>query len=194
MNRAALKAKAKKSINDKIFILLAIYIIVAALTAVLTFITFGIGGILISGGVMLSMAFIYLGVVGKNRTPQINDIAFGFSSKTYLNGLVGYLRYTIFTALWSMLFVIPGVIKGISYSMMFYIMAENPTMDPGKAQKKSMAMTDGYKGDLFVLYLSFIPWFLLIGVTFGLASVYVVPYLQATLALYYEALKKKQEK
>lgn len=189
MNRAELKAKAKKVIDGKIFTLFAIMLIIGVATAILSFITFGLGSVLITGGITLSLASIYLGIVNKNRTPVVNDIIYGFKSKTYLNGLVGFLRQTIFTALWSLLFFIPGIIKGIAYSMMFFIMADDPKIDAGDAQKKSIAMTHGHKGDICVLYLSFFPWLILVGLTFGLAAIYVAPYIQATLALYYENLK-----
>ena len=194
MDRIKLKNKAKKAISDKIFVLFAISLVATAVVAVLTWVTLGLAGVLLAGGLMLSMAVIYLGMVNKNRMPQINDLMYGFRGETYTNGLVGYLRYAIFTALWSMLFVIPGIVKSISYSMMFYIMADHPKMDPGEAQRKSMEMTDGHKMDIFVLQLSFIPWYLLCAVTFGLATIYVAPYVSATMALYYEELKPKEKK
>jgi len=191
MDRAGLKAKAKKSIEGKVFTLFALFLLMSIAVAILTTITFGLGSIFLAGGVMMSTAFIFLGVVNSNRRPDIKDLMYGFKEKTYLSGLIGYLRYSIFTALWSLLFVIPGIVKGISYSMMFYIMVDHPTMDAGEAQKKSMAMTMGHKGELFVLYLSFIPWYLLTILTLGLASIYVAPYMNSTFALYYEGLKNK---
>jgi uncharacterized membrane protein len=190
MNRAELKAKAKKAIDGKIFILLAIYLIVAAASSALSFVTMGFGALLVSGSISLSMAAIMLAVVNKNKKPQIEDLKIGFVDGNFVRGLEGFLRLTIFTWLWSLLFVIPGIIKGISYSQMFYILADNKDISAGDAQKKSMEMMEGYKADYFVLGLSFIPWILLTCITFGIAAIYVGPYMNATFALYYEGLKK----
>jgi uncharacterized membrane protein len=194
MNRAELKAKAKKAIEGKIFILLAIYIIIAAGAGLVSFITFGFGSLLISGPLALSMAAIMLAIVNKNKKPSVEDLKFGFMNGNFLKGLEGFLRYAIFTYLWSLLFLIPGIIKGISYSQMFYILADDKDISAGDAQKKSMEMMEGYKADYFVLGLSFIPWILLVCITFGIAAIYVGPYMEATLALYYENLKKVSAK
>jgi len=194
MNRAELKAKAKKAIDGKIFILLAIYIIASVGIAVLSFVTFGFGSLLVSGSISLSMAAIMLAIVNKNKKPDVEDLKIGFVDGNFLRGLEGLLRVTIFTWLWSLLFVIPGIIKGISYSQMFYILADNKDISAGDAQKKSMEMMEGYKADYFMLGLSFIPWILLTCITFGIAMIYVAPYMNATFALYYENLKKVSEK
>jgi len=194
MNRSELKTKAKKAISGKVFTLFAIMLIAMLVVGLITSITFGLASLLTAGGIMLATAMIYLGIVNKDCKPKIEDLMYGFKSGTFLNGFVGYLRYVVFVALWAMLLWIPGIVKALAYSMMFYIMVDNPKMDAGEAQKKSIAMMKGYKGDLFVLYLSFIPWFILCGITFGLAAIYVVPYVNATVALYYEGLKKKSTK
>ncbi len=192
MNRTQLKTKAKQAISGKVINIFAVFLVGSILLSVATAITFGLGSIFLTGAFMLASAFIFLGVATKKRTPDFGDLMYGLTAKTYMNGLVGYLRYAIFTALWSMLFVIPGIIKGISYSMMFFIMADDPKVDAATAQKKSMAMTNGHKLDLFVLGLSFLPWFFLVAITFGLAAIYVGPYMQTTYALYFEQLKAKK--
>ena len=71
-----------------------------------------------------------------------------------------------------------------------FLLAENPKMDAATAQKKSMELMEGHKMELFVLNLSFIPWYLLVAITFGLASIYVVPYVRTTLALFYKNISK----
>lgn len=77
--------------------------------------------------------------------------------------------------------------------MSFYILADNPDMTAGEALKESMRITKGHKGQLFVLGLSFIPWYLLGMITFGIAFIYVVPYISTTIANFYKELKAAAE-
>ena len=94
---------------------------------------------------------------------------------------------------WHILFIIPGMIKAISYSQATMIMLENPDMDIMTAIKESQKMMDGHKMEYFVLDLSFILWILLIAVTFGIASLWVTPYMQITMVNYYNALKNPNQ-
>lgn len=97
----------------------------------------------------------------------------------------------LYTVLWSLLFVIPGIIKAYSYSLAPYIKSENPNISASKAIELSKTMTNGHKMDLFVLGLSFIGWQLLNGLTFGiLGIIYVNPYFNAAQAFAYEEIKE----
>ena len=96
----------------------------------------------------------------------------------------------IIIGLWSLLFIVPGVIKGYSYSQVKYIIHDNPNLNSRDARRMSEIMTKGYKSDLFVLDLSFIAWYLLVACTAGIAIIYVTPYVETTKAMYYENLKK----
>ncbi len=96
----------------------------------------------------------------------------------------------LYTFLWSLLFVVPGIIKSYSYSMTMLIKAENPEISPSRAIELSSIITDGHKGDLFYLSLSFLGWFLLSAVTYNiLGIVYVYPYFYAARAFAYEEIK-----
>jgi uncharacterized membrane protein len=151
--------------------------------------TFGVGAILLAGGLYISLAAIFLAVVNKNKKPAVEDVLIGYKDGNFGRGLVGYIRYEVFVLLWSLLFLVPGIVKSYAYAQMFYLLADNPKLDAGEAQKKSIAMMDGHKAEMFVLHLSFIPWLLLASVTFGLAFIYVGPYMEATMAKYYGYLK-----
>ena len=110
----------------------------------------------------------------------------------YLRKIGGMLWMGLLTLLWSLLLVIPGIVKGLSYSMTPYILADCPNVTATEALKLSMRMTDGHKMELFILGLSFIGWFLLSTFTFGiLAIVFVNPYIATSLAGYYVELKQK---
>lgn len=114
------------------------------------------------------------------------------SFRIYKPTVVTMLVRDIYVWLWSLLFVIPGVIKAYAYSMTPYIIYENPNISANQAIKMSKKMTDGYKGDLFVLNLSFIGWVLLSAITGGLVGIFWAnPYMGLTHAGVYEDLKWK---
>ena len=93
--------------------------------------------------------------------------------------------------LWSLLFVVPGIIKAFEYSMIPYLLAENPNMTAKEAFETSRKMTDNEKWNLFVLDLSFIGWCLLGLLCCGVGTIFVAPYVRATEAQVYFVLKTK---
>lgn len=112
------------------------------------------------------------------------------SFRIYLPCLKTTLFRDVLVFLWSLLFVIPGIIMGYAYSMAEYIIYENPNLPPKRALDMSRAMTDGYKMEIFVFELSYMGWHLLSALTCGiLAIVYVNPYYHTARAGLYEALK-----
>lgn len=198
MNRVQLKTMAKQQIKGKIGILFVISLIIAAISGlagfILSFIPGGVGSlvstIIITPAFALSIARVYINVV-KGANPSAADAFSGFDdfwSAFKVNFLVG-----LFTFLWSLLFIIPGIVKAYSYSMSMYILAENKGKPALECINESKAMTQGHKMDLFVLDLSFIGWGLLGVITFGLAFIYAMPYMQATLINAYNSLKPAKE-
>ncbi|MCL2527126.1 MAG: DUF975 family protein [Defluviitaleaceae bacterium] len=110
----------------------------------------------------------------------------------YLRKVGGMAWMGLFTMLWTLLFFIPGIVKGIAYSMTPFILADCPNVTAKEALKLSMRMTKGHKMELFVMYLSFIGWSMLGGLTFGILNiVFVNPYLYTTCAGYYVELKQR---
>lgn len=99
----------------------------------------------------------------------------------WLNMLMG-----IFVFLWSMLFIIPGIIAAFRYSMAIYIMIDNPEYSALECIRISKEMMQGHKLELFILELSFLGWTLLCLIPF--VGVYVTPYMETTFANYYNAL------
>lgn len=99
---------------------------------------------------------------------------------------------SLYTALWSMLFVIPGIVKGYSYSLAMYIKSENPNIPASTAIELSKRMTNGHKMDLFVLDMSFIGWGILSAFTLNILGIlYVMPYQYASKAFAYEEIKEE---
>ena len=113
---------------------------------------------------------------------------FGFVGKIVLLNLV----ITVFVALWSILFIIPGIIAGYRYRFALYNLCENPELGVMDALNMSKAQTKGYKLDLFVLDLTFIGWSLLCGLTLGILSIWIAPYIQQTDLGYFEAIKAEK--
>lgn len=189
MTRETLKQNAKQQIKGKIGILLIISLIVFAISYVANLIPF-VGSIanifFINPAFSVATIMIYFKVCDYQefKVGEIFDGFYHFWGAFKVIFLVG-----LFTVLWSLLFVIPGIIKGYSYSMALYIWAENKEMGALEAINKSKEMMDGHKMDYFVLQLSFIGWGLLTAVTFGIAGIYVIPYVSATYINFYRSLK-----
>lgn len=108
---------------------------------------------------------------------------------TYGKKLVVSILRTVFITLWCFLFIIPGIVYNYSSYFSFQIMCENPNLKPMEALKLSKKMVKGNRGELFALDLSFIGWWILCGISFGIASIYAIPYYLTTQALYYENFK-----
>lgn len=118
----------------------------------------------------------------KNRTqkPEAGEMAYAFKNG-YLNVVKTMFCMNLFTALWSLLFIIPGIIKAYEYRMIPYLLAENPNMDMHEAFARSRAMMTGNKWEAFVLDLSFLGWRILAAFTCGVLNVlYVSPYVHLT--------------
>ena len=122
-----------------------------------------------------------------------NNIGLAFRSG-YMN-IVGAMFTTgLFTFLWTLLLIVPGVIKSYEWRMVPYLLAENTEMTGAEARQKSSEMMNGSKMDAFVLDLSFIGWYLLGAITLGIANLlWTNPYKAATDAELYLALDKQME-
>lgn len=188
MTRAELKAEAKKQISGKLGTLFVMAIIIVGINVVVGFIPLigAFAAILIVPPFSLSLCMIYLALT-KSEGIQISDVFKGFDKMGKAIWLEIITRF--FTFLWTLLLIIPGIIKSYSYSMAFYILADNPELTAREALAKSKTMMEGHKFDLFVLNLSFLGWALLTGITFGLAGIYVIPYMNATTANFYNSIK-----
>ncbi len=111
--------------------------------------------------------------------------------KFYGRAMTTMLLRSIYTFLWSLLFIIPGIVKGIAYSMTPYILCDNPNLTASQAIALSERMTDGYKGELFIMDWSFVGWNLLNALTFGILGIfYTNPYMRTAYAGAYLHLKQ----
>ena len=123
--------------------------------------------------------------------PELGLIADGFT-QNYWNCVKTQFLKSLFIGLWSLLFVIPGVIKAYEYRMVPYLLAEHPEMSSGEIFARSKEMMQGNKWDTFVLDISFVGWVLLSGITFGILYIFWVgPYIAATDAALYHRISGK---
>ena len=123
-------------------------------------------------------------------TAPMSDISAGFKFNYLANVKTVFLK-NLFICLWSLLLVIPGIIKAYEYAMVEYLIADDPNLTTKEALAKSKAMMQGNKWNLFVLQLSFIGWDILSALTFGLLQLfYVAPYRMLTTAALYQKLKE----
>ena len=104
--------------------------------------------------------------------------------------LLGYILITIFTSIGFVLLIVPGIILSLGFTMFNYLVADQQVTDALDGIKKSWNMMKGYKADLFVFVLSFFGWFLLCILTLGILLIWVVPYYQTAVTIYYDKLKQ----
>lgn len=124
-----------------------------------------------------------------NEPAQVGNIGYAFDNN-YKNITKTMFFRDLFTVLWTLLFIIPGIVKSYEYQMIPYLLADNPQMTKEQAFEESKRMMQGQKWKAFVLDLSFIGWNILSALTLGILGIfYVQPYMDATHAALYEALR-----
>ena len=190
-SRVEIKEQAKANFKLQMGISILAFVLYSVITSVVSGATFGAAAFFLLPPLTVGYAYFSLRVY-RGETVEITDmLSTGF--RDYIKSLVGILWMYLFTFLWSLLFLIPGIVKGIAYSMTPYILAEQEDVSAQDAIKVSMEMTYGHKMEIFVMGLSFIGWWLLTGLTFGiLAFFFTGPYTATSFAGLYEELKALQ--
>lgn len=192
MNHTELKNQAKNRLSGNWTWAVILTLLSFTLPSILAFLTFGFGGILaIFFTASRQMAFLNL--LDQEREEDILTAVFtSFRQGRFVPVLITGLLQYLFLILWSLLFIIPGLIKIYSYSMANYIIedlvAQGREIEPTEAITKSRMLMDGHKLDLFLLDLSFLGWALLVPLTFGIGSLWLTPYQLTTRAAFYRQL------
>ena len=153
---------------------------------------FFLGMILVIGPFLVGYvnSFKKLLVEGDDRITA-NSFREGF--KPYWRSVWAYLFRGILITLWSLLLIIPGIIKSLSYAMTMYIVKDHPELTVNEAIDLSKDMMYGHKYDLFYLYISFIGWYLLSILTLGIGTFWLMPYIETAQASFYEDVKAEWE-
>lgn len=207
INRPRLKEAAKDKINGNMWNIWQALLVVMAISSL-----FGFFGGLVDGAKIEIYNDVYYNVmdaiygfisipltagvsyyvlnVVRDKSFDISDL-FKFYKERMWTIILLSILISIFTALWSLLFVIPGIIAGLSYSMSTFIFIDGEDTDAMAIIKKSKDMMYGYKWDYFVFQLSFIGWTLLCLFIFPI--IYVLPYYYVAETMYYEELKAIKE-
>ena len=120
-----------------------------------------------------------------------NTFKMGF--KNWLHNVFGMFLMMVFVCLWSLLFIVPGIIKAFAYALTPYILVDKPELSANQAIDLSKAMMKGHKFDLFWLGLSFIGWIILCIPTLGLGLFWLMPYMTTATAAFYEDVKAEYE-
>lgn len=180
-----LRAEARVALTDKWVMAAVATLVMGAVSAAASYIPV-VGMILVSLPVMYGYAIVMLNVFRGDEV-NIGGLFDGFSDFGRIVGTK--LLQAIYTFLWMLLLIIPGIIKFYSYAMTDYILKDHPELSNNAAIEKSMAMMDGNKMKLFLLDLSFIGWAILCLFTLGIGYFFLQPYVQAAHAAFYEDLK-----
>jgi uncharacterized membrane protein len=149
----------------------------------------GLISLIIAGPMAVGISIFAL-ALSRKQNPNLGQIFGGFYN--FGTALGTYLLMLLFVMLWMLLLIVPGIIAALSYSMTFFILAEDTTISPMQAIDKSKAMMDGYKAKLFRLYLRFIGWSLLCILTLGIGFFWLIPWVQITMAKFYDDIKTNQ--
>ena len=177
-----LKGEAQDWLPDSVLIYLAI---VGSIGSALGTIQFIIGGT-VQLGYCKYLLKLHDNEVGEER-PGIRDLFSQFGR--FADGFVLSLLTGIYIFLWTLLFIIPGIVAAYKYVMAPFILLENPDMKPKDALAASKELMYGHKWELFVLEWSFIGWLLLSALTLGIGNLWLTPYMNAARAAFYRDLR-----
>ncbi len=169
-----IKASAKESLKGNLGTSFLAEIAGDAISVAAHIIPFA--GCIVSGPLMIGTAGIYVKNTDHEK-PVFKDLFRGFVENFGENFLLGLVK-GLFIFLWSLLLIIPGIIKAYAYAMSEYLMVRERDLTAMDALKKSRTLMKGHKMQLFVLELSFLGWILAVIATLGIASIYVVPYMK----------------
>ena len=189
-NSSTIRGFARESLSGNWLNAVLAYLIILGITSVVS--TLQVVTWIIVGSLTYGL-YLYFIILVREKTGDFNLLfkAFSFSGKNL--GLFGktlglYLLMSLYVLLWTLLFIIPGIIVAYSYRMAFYLMIDNPEIGVSEALRKSKEMMYGYKSKLFCLDLSFIGWGLLCIFSFGIGFLWLAPYMLTSQTIFYEEL------
>lgn len=184
-----LRAQAWGVLSGKWGMAVVATLVYGVISGVLSFIPFvsWIATLLVSLPLAYGFTVMLLNVV-RGSDVQLDTMGEGF--KDYGRILGTMLLSSVYQFLWMLLLIVPGIIKGYSYALTPYLLKDHPELKFNAAIEESMRLMSGNKMRLFLLDLSFIGWFLLGIITFGIAFLWITPYWNTARAAFYEDLMK----
>jgi uncharacterized membrane protein len=187
-----LMAKARKELTGKWGIAVGVSFIYLIILVVLNIIpSIGwLAAIIISGPLMLGFVIFFLSLA-RGQEVKVGTMFEGFPHFT--DALLTYLIMMVFIVLWTLLLIIPGIMKFFSYAMTFFIMADDTSINGTAAITKSKEMMQGHRMKLFYLACRFIGWMLLCILTLGIGFLWLWPYVTTTMANFYDDIRVTYE-
>ncbi|MDV3426390.1 MAG: DUF975 family protein [Bacillota bacterium] len=206
-SRAELKDTAKEKLkgnwSNAILVCLVVFILTGGVSLTISgreFVMYGVNArntynfgdlikLIIGGPMSLGMVYYFLNLL-RDKEARIEDAFSGF--RNFASAFLVQLLSEIFIILWALLLIIPGIIAALSYSMAYYILNDNPELSAMDVIRESKKLMDGEKARLFVLGLSFLGWIIVGVITLGIGFLWITPYMNATMAAFYEDLKRRK--
>jgi len=188
---SVLMQNARESLNGKWGLAVGvsvIYLLIVGSIGIIPFVG-SVASLFIAGHFAVGLSIFSL-AISRNQDARIEQLFLGFNN--YVTILGAYLLMILYILLWALLLIIPGIIAALSYSMTFYILADDDTIKAQEALDKSKKMMDGYKWKYFCLGLRFIGWALLCLLTLGIGFFWLIPYIHVSVAKFYDDIKDKQ--
>ena len=189
-DNSTLRANSRAQLGGSIFsnawlLMLAVCAIQSVVLSISGYVV--VGPLLVGGALAYALARITVKAATNPTVPvDFSDLLCGFRER-FSDTLVLYLLKNVFIFLWTLLFIVPGIIKRYAYGLSDYLLQDDPALTPRAALDKSQALMDGYKAQLFCLDLSFIGWYILGALCCGIGVFFVVPYHQMARANFYLA-------
>ena len=196
MTGAELKAQARAQLGGGIFknewlTALAVCFIAMAICSAAGGLLPGIGALILSGPMTYGVAYVFLKQSRDGQPKNVADVFRGFPEDFGGTLLLGLLS-SLFTFLWGLLLVVPGIVKAYSYSQAFFVKVDRPEYDWRACMDESIQLMDGHKMDLFMLDLSFLGWYIVGALCIGVGTLWVYPYHMAARTKFYEELTRYQ--
>ena len=188
---SVLMQNARESLNGKWGVAVGvsvIYLLIVGSIGIIPIVG-SLASLFIAGHFAVGLSTFSL-AISRNQDARIEQLFQGFNN--YVTILGAYLLMILYILLWALLLIIPGIIAALSYSMTFYILADDDTIKAQEALDKSKKMMDGYKWKYFCLGLRFIGWALLCLLTLGIGFFWLIPYIHVSVAKFYDDIKDKQ--
>ena len=129
----------------------------------------------------------------REESVDIENLFDGFRGGRYVRVFCALFLVNLFTFLWALLLIIPGIMKAFSYALTPYIIMDEPELTARQAITRSCEIMEGRRWKLFCLYLSFIGWGILSLLTFGIGFLWLAPYMNASIAAFYEDARAEYE-
>lgn len=177
---------ARQNLKNNWGTAILICIVILLLSSISSIIPYigSIASLLLAGQLAVGEYYFFIALHNK-ETANFGIVFKDFGTDLIKNFLV-YLLQTIYTALWTLLLIIPGIIKSYAYSMTMFLKAKQPNLNANEAITLSRKIMDGKKWKLFCLHFSFIGWMLLSIITFGIGFLFLIPYMQASSTAFFE--------